>query len=93
MDSAGRTGGRRTKTSNGGNRGKGYAECCGARYGELSGACKFDTSRSSMAGSLERVHNFDVTARILLNGDFMFRAVCDCNELRVAKIARSATSA
>jgi len=30
-------------------------------------------------------HNFAVLARGLLNGDFMFRTICEFNELRVAK--------
>jgi hypothetical protein len=36
------------------------------------------------AVGLERMHNLDVTARLLLNGDLRFRALCDFNELRVA---------
>jgi hypothetical protein len=39
------------------------------------------------------MHNFGVMARSLLNGDFDFFALCDFNELGVAKIAHSATSA
>jgi hypothetical protein len=38
---------------------------------------------------LERPYNFEATARILLNGDLMFRAIFDFNELRVAKMAQS----
>ena len=42
---------------------------------------------------LERPHNFGLMARMLLNGDLSFRVTCDFNELRVAKIAHSATLA
>ena len=38
----------------------------------------------SYAG-LERLHNFEVTARILLYRDFMFCPTNDFNELHVAK--------
>ena len=38
-------------------------------------------------------HNFAVLARGLLNGDFMFRTICEFNKLRVAKTACSATPA
>jgi hypothetical protein len=41
---------------------------------------------------LERPYNFEATARILLNGDLMFRAIFDFNELRVAKMAQSCPS-
>ena len=37
--------------------------------------------------------NFEMMARMLLNGDFMFCAAFDFNELRVAKIAHSTTLA
>jgi hypothetical protein len=33
------SGGRRRKTSEGGDRGKGYVECCSALYGRLDGGC------------------------------------------------------
>jgi hypothetical protein len=36
---------------------------------------------------LERQYNFKVTARMLLNGDLRFRASCNFNALRVAKMA------
>ena len=39
---------------------------------------------------LERQCNFEMMARMLLNGDFVFCAAFDFNELRVAKIARIA---
>jgi hypothetical protein len=42
---------------------------------------------------LGRLHNFEMTARMLLNGDLMFRVSCNFNELRVAKIAHSTTLA
>jgi len=38
-------------------------------------------------------HNFQVAARMLLNGDFTFRAACNFNKLRVAKMPHSATLA
>jgi hypothetical protein len=38
-------------------------------------------------------HNFEMMARMLLNGDFMFCAAFDFNELRVAKTAHSTTLA
>ena len=62
-------------------------------YGKLNGAANFGTKSISTTVSLEREHNFDVMARILLNGDLRFRPICDFNELGVAKIARSTTSA
>jgi hypothetical protein len=42
---------------------------------------------------IRRVHNFELMARVLLNGDFTFCAACDFNELRVAKIAHRTTLA
>jgi hypothetical protein len=42
---------------------------------------------------VEDLHNFDVTARILLNGDLMFGPTNDFNALRVAKRPRSTTPA
>jgi hypothetical protein len=45
------------------------------------------------AVGLERVHNLNGTARILLYGDLSFLLMCDFNELRVAKIAHSTTPA
>jgi hypothetical protein len=62
--------GRRTKTSKGGN-----------RDGE---ACEVRQALSYV--SLGRLHNFEATARLLLNGDLRFRATCDFNRLRVAKL-------
>jgi hypothetical protein len=53
-----------------------------ARYGELKGAPELGSR-----------HNFNVMARMLLKGDLMFRPMCNLNELGVAKIARSTTSA
>jgi hypothetical protein len=37
--------------------------------------------------SLEHRYNFEVTARILLNGEFAFCPIRDFNELSMAKIA------
>jgi hypothetical protein len=42
---------------------------------------------------LERQCNFEMMARMLLKGDFMFCAAFDFNQLRVAKIAHSTTLA
>jgi hypothetical protein len=42
---------------------------------------------------LERQCNFEMMARMLRNGNFMFCAAFDFNELRVAKIAHSTTLA
>jgi hypothetical protein len=42
---------------------------------------------------LERQCNLEMMARMLLDGDFMFCAAFDFNELRVAKIAHSTTLA
>ena len=67
----------------------------GVRYRELSGGlnCKLGAGLFSNDVGLEWVYNFGVMARVLLNGDLRFRPTCDFNELRVAKIARSTTSA
>jgi hypothetical protein len=77
-----RSGGRRTKISKGGNRGKGYV-CVATRYNGALAA----------AFGRPRGHNFNDVARVLLNGDLMFRLVSDFKELRVAKIAHSTTLA
>ena len=37
----------------------------------------------------ERLYTWEATARILLNGDLLFPAIFDSNELRVAKMAQS----
>jgi hypothetical protein len=75
-DGAAYCGGRRPKTSKGGNRD--WWTCAGA-------------AGLSYVG-LERLHNFELTARILLNGDLMFRLTCNFKELRVAKMSLAATS-
>jgi hypothetical protein len=56
--------GRRSKTSKGGNRGKGYVLRLGVRYRELSAAPNFDFEAGcfSTAAGLECVHNFCVMA-------------------------------
>jgi hypothetical protein len=41
--------------------------------------------RLATAIRLDRGHNLNVTARMLLNGDFTFCPICDFNELSVAK--------
>src|SRR5450759_1091632 len=90
-----RLGGRRSKSAKARNRGKGYVWRCGVRYRELSTARNFDFEAGlfSPAASLECVYNFGVMARGLLNGASRFSTMCDFKELRVAKIARSTTSA
>jgi len=90
-----RSGSRRPRSAKARNRGKGYVWRCGVRYRELSTARNFDFEAGwfSPAASLECVYNFGVMARGLLNGDLRFRPMCDFKELRVAKIARSTTSA
>jgi hypothetical protein len=42
---------------------------------------------------LERLHNFEMAARMLLNGDFGFPAAWNFNKLRLAKMAHSTTLA
>ena len=83
-DAAG-SGGRRTKISNGGNRGKGYS---GGSYDETRGP-----ESGSKSTWLEGVHNFNDLVRVLLNGDLGFGILSDFKELGVAKIAHSATPA
>jgi hypothetical protein len=46
-----------------------------------------------MAVGLECEHNLNVMARMLLNGENAFFAASDFKDLRVAKRARSTTSA
>ena len=47
---------------------------CRVRYGDLSVAPVSAVGRFSMPVGLECLHNLDVTAWILLNGDLSFRA-------------------
>jgi len=68
--------GRRPKTSKGGNRAGGT--CAGAAGVSYVGR--------------EHLHNLEMTARILLNGDLRFCLACDFKGLRVAKMSRAATS-
>src|SRR5215216_3668390 len=63
-----------------------------ARYGGLSATRRFEARRFTTAVSLESVHNLDGTARILLNGESNFLAVCDFKQLHVAKRAHWTTS-
>ena len=67
---------------------------CGVRYRELSAArnCEFEAKFSKAVG-LEYVHNFGVMAQVLLTGESSFLSLCDFKGLRVAKRARSTTSA
>jgi hypothetical protein len=57
------------------------------RYGDLATGREFAT-----AIRLDRGHNLNVTARILLNGDFTFCPISDFNELSLGKRADSTTS-
>jgi hypothetical protein len=41
---------------------------------------------------LERAHNLDVMARMLLNGESRFFSICDVNGLGVAKRSRATTA-
>jgi hypothetical protein len=67
----------------------------GPAYENLQGRKPRERSRQSCRAlelwglhvDLERVHNLDVTARILLNGESNFRPTCDFKELGVAKCA------
>jgi hypothetical protein len=91
-DAATRSGGRRPKTSKGGNRAGGtYAGAARSTYGDLRAARNLNGRRFSTAVGLEHEHNLDVAARILLNGDLRFRAACDFKELGVAKMSRATT--
>jgi len=64
-----------------------------AHYGELKGAPGSELSECGRLSGHECKHNFNVMARMLLYGDLMFGPTCNLNELGVAKIARSTTSA
>jgi hypothetical protein len=81
-DSAADSGGRRPKTSKGGNRGKGY----------VGGAARYNGALAEAFGH-QRSHNFNDLARVLLNGESNFRSSCNFKELGVAKIAHSTTLA
>ena len=64
-----------------GNRAGGtYAGAARSIYEDLRAARNLNGRRFSTAAGLEYEHNFDGTARILLNGDFSFRAACDFKE-------------
>src|SRR5712692_9371253 len=91
---AAHTGGRRTQTSKGGNRGKGYVRRCGVGYRELSTARNFDFVAGGFSKNLglEYVHNFCVMAQGLLTVENGFLSPCDFKELRVIKRARFTTS-
>ena len=65
---------------------------CRLRYGDLSVAPAFAVRSSSTAVGLECLHNLDVMAWMLLNGDLSFRPTCDFKELGVAKISLATTS-
>ena len=55
------------------------------RYGDLATGRELKAGRFATAIRLDRGHNLNVTARMLLNGDFTFCPICDFNELSVAK--------
>ena len=63
------------------------------RYGDLAMGRDLQARRLATAIRLGLEHNLNVTARMLLNGDFTFCPICNFNELSVAKRAHSATSA
>ena len=90
---AAHTGGRRTQTFNGGNRGKGYVRRCGVGYRELSTARNFDFVAGGFSKNLglEYVHNFCVMAQASLSGENRFLSPSDFKELRVIKRARFTT--
>jgi hypothetical protein len=79
-EGAAHPGGRRPKTSKGGNR----------DGGTCSGAASY---RDLTAVIPEREHNFSVMARTLRMGENTFLRPCDFKELRVVKRAHIATSA
>jgi hypothetical protein len=54
--------GRRPEAAKERNRGKGYVDERGVRYGKLRGTESFGMEPISTAGGLEGVHNFDVMA-------------------------------
>jgi hypothetical protein len=63
------------------------------RYGDLATGRDLQARRLATAIRLELEHNLNVTARMLLDGDFTFCPICNFNELSVAKRAHSTTSA
>jgi len=66
---------------------EGYVESAARAAGER----EFRFESTSTAIGLERAHNFNDLARVLLNWDLTFRVICDFKELRVAKTAHSTT--
>ena len=58
---------------------------CRGRYGDLATGRELKAGRFTTAIRLDRGHNLNVPARMLLNGDFTFCPICDFNELSVAK--------
>src|ERR1700730_104833 len=78
-----RSGGRRPKSAKARNRGGGWVGRWCGRYGDLATGREFAT-----AIRLDRGHNLNVTARILLNGDFTFCPISDFNELSLGKKSR-----
>src|SRR5260370_31428948 len=58
---------------------------CRGLYGDLAAGRDRKAGRFAEAVRLDRGHNLDVTARILLNGDFTFCPINNFNALRMAK--------
>src|SRR6266481_2482010 len=54
-------------------------------YGDLGARRDWKAGRFATAVRLDRGYNLNVTARILLNGDFTFCPIHDFNGLRMAK--------
>ena len=63
---------------------------CRGRYGDLAAG---KAERFATVIRLDRGHNLNVTARILLNGDFTFCPIHDFNDLRMTRQRHSTTSA
>ena len=51
-----------------------------------------DGKKFQSQARLERAHNLDVTARMLLYGESRFLSTCDFKRLRVVKRSRATTS-
>ena len=86
-----RHGGRRPKTAKARNRVGRYwpGSAAGERrrkgYGDLSTQRDAECRRFATGIQFDRKYNLDVTARILLNGDFTFCPICSFNDLSGAR--------
>jgi hypothetical protein len=58
---------------------------CRKLYGVFGHGRELEAGRFARAVRVEREYNLNVTARILLNGEFTFCPIHDFNELRVAR--------